>query len=240
MNRNIAIAAIIVSFVVGTLVASTPASGAKGGALQEVWDAIFGLQTQIDDLDESVATLEENTINCQNEFLVKKTTDRIIDEDFGYQEIEFIDNYELSPICESQLIPLSVDAGSDMTSYGNYYSDNTEFQTVFIGQCELESDGVLSENATFLDKITFSPVSITNDGTYELTINTNPSTAFVSGDFPDITITAALVEENESLPNPVPTPEELFGSFTMEVEITVADIYGNTVSDTVTYTCNPS
>jgi plastocyanin len=59
LNRNIAIALIVVAFVMGTLVASTPVSGAKGGAIQEVWDAIFGLQTQIDDLEERLTSLED-------------------------------------------------------------------------------------------------------------------------------------------------------------------------------------
>jgi len=55
--------AIAAAFVVGLIISSSLAfapPGQQGTKFQELWDAIFGLQTQFDDLEERVAALEDN------------------------------------------------------------------------------------------------------------------------------------------------------------------------------------
>ncbi len=56
--------AIAAAFVVGLIISSSLAfapPGQQGTKFQELWDAIFGLQTQFDDLEERVAALENPT-----------------------------------------------------------------------------------------------------------------------------------------------------------------------------------
>jgi len=58
LNRNIAIVLIIAAFVVGTFVSASTASAEKGGPFGEVWAAIFGLQTQVEDIEKRLDALE--------------------------------------------------------------------------------------------------------------------------------------------------------------------------------------
>ena len=58
MNKKIALLSIIGAFVIGTLVSSTSVSAEKGGPFTEIWASIFGLQTEVDELEKRVEALE--------------------------------------------------------------------------------------------------------------------------------------------------------------------------------------
>jgi len=58
LNRNVAIVLIISAFVVGTFVSASNVSAEKGGPFAEIWEAIFGLQTQVDIIEERLDALE--------------------------------------------------------------------------------------------------------------------------------------------------------------------------------------
>jgi len=49
---------IIAAFVTGTFVSASTASAEKGGQFTGIWEAIFGLQTQVDDIDKRLDALE--------------------------------------------------------------------------------------------------------------------------------------------------------------------------------------
>ncbi len=58
MNRNLAIVLIITAFVFGTLVSAGTVTAEKGGPFAEIWAAIFGLQTQVEDIEKRLDALE--------------------------------------------------------------------------------------------------------------------------------------------------------------------------------------
>ena len=58
MKRSLAILLIIIAFVAGTFVSATTVSAEKGGPFAEIWAAIFGLQTQVEDIEDRLDALE--------------------------------------------------------------------------------------------------------------------------------------------------------------------------------------
>ena len=58
MNRNFVILLIIAAFVTGTFVSSSTVTAEKGGPFAEIWAAIFGLQTQVESIEERLDALE--------------------------------------------------------------------------------------------------------------------------------------------------------------------------------------
>jgi len=59
LNRNLAIGFIITAFFTGTFVSTTSALAEKGeNPFAEIWEAIFGLQSDVDDLEKRVEALE--------------------------------------------------------------------------------------------------------------------------------------------------------------------------------------
>ena len=58
MNKKIVVVSIITAFFIGTLVSSSSVSAEKGGPFAEIWAAIFGLQTQVESIEERLDALE--------------------------------------------------------------------------------------------------------------------------------------------------------------------------------------
>ena len=110
---------------------------------------------------------------------------------------------------------------------------------MYIAECITNHEGIISEDATFYDSLTSTSISIENDGTYQLVTET-PEGLFQSGvglNFEEFGATVLLFEKSDNAG--ISTPEELIGTFSIVGEFTVTDIYGNTVSDTATFTCSP-
>ena len=246
MKNSVAALAIIASFAIGTIVAATPQVEAAGG-----WKEAFDqLLVQINVLEDKVQTLEGNAENCQNEFLVKQSIDDKYSETGYGGSIRYpIENYyELSANCESQVIPLNISVQDD-SAIGTYFTETTSWydeetgesgeQLVYIAECRKNFEGEISEDATFYHSFTVTSISVENDGTYPLVTET-PEGLFQSGiwaGFEEIGVTALLLEKSDNAG--ISTPEELIGTFSIVGEFTVTDIYGNTVSDTATFTCSP-
>ena len=59
LNRELAIFLIIGAFFAGTFISTIPVSAEKGGSpFAEIWEAIFGLQSDVDDLEKRIESLE--------------------------------------------------------------------------------------------------------------------------------------------------------------------------------------
>ena len=58
LNRNLVIILIIAAFVAGTFVSASTVSAEKGGPFLEIWEAIFGLQDEVTDLEKRIEALE--------------------------------------------------------------------------------------------------------------------------------------------------------------------------------------
>jgi plastocyanin len=58
LNRNLAVILIIIAFVSGIFISANTATAEKGGPFTEIWEAIFGLQTHVDSIEERLAALE--------------------------------------------------------------------------------------------------------------------------------------------------------------------------------------
>lgn len=247
MKNSVAALAIIASFTIGTMIAVTPQVEAAGG-----WKEAFDqLLIQINALEDKVQTLEENTENCQNEFLVKQS----VDEEFTYPRTHpgygnsYLKNfYELSENCQSQVIPLSITV-QDVSVVGIYRTEITSWydeeigeggeQFVYVVDCSINFEGEFSENATFYDSFTVNSISVENDGTHQLVIESSEGAwqSGIGGNPPELGMWALLFEKTDNVG--LSTAEELIGTFSIVGEFTVKDIYGNTVSDTATYTCSP-
>ena len=233
MKNSLAVIVIIASFVMGTMITATPQVEAAGG-----WKEAFDqLLVQINVLDEKVQILEENTENCQNEFLVKQS----IDEEFTIfpnhnprNTPNYLENiYELSTNCESEVIPLSITV-NDGSVIGTYSTETTSWydeetgesgeQLVYIADCLINSGGEFSENATFYDLVTITSISVENDGIHELVIETSEGTfqSGVGGNPPEVGMYALLFEKSDGVG--VSTAEELIGTFTIVGEFTIIDI----------------
>jgi len=59
LNRNFAVILIIIAFVSGIFISASTATAEKGGPFTEIWAAIFGLQTQVEDIKERLNALEK-------------------------------------------------------------------------------------------------------------------------------------------------------------------------------------
>ena len=255
MKNSVAALAIIASFAIGTIVTATPQVEAAGG-----WKEAFDqLLVQINVLEDKVQTLEENNVNCNNEWVIKNHLVNYQLSESCYDNIEFCEQefsvkrtfneFELSPICQAEVIPLSVIA-QDVSTTGIYATETTSWydeeteeigeELVYMVECNLNFEGYISEDATFYDSVSINSISIENDGTYELSSFMNPDNLYQAGfrGHPEDLEMSVLVFE-KSYGAGFGTAEEIIGTFSILAEVTVSDIFGNTVSDTATYTCSP-
>ena len=249
--------AIVASFVIGTIVTSTPQVEAAGG-----WKEAFDqLLVQINVLEDKVQTLEENNVNCNNEWVFKNQFVNYELSESCYDNIEFCEQefsvkrtfneFELSPICQAEVIPLSVIA-QDVSATGRYTIETTGWydeetgeegeQLVYQAHCILNFEGYISEDATFYDGITATGISVENDGTFELNSFLTPDdelyqSGFYGTLFPELILGVLTFEKSYGAG--IGTAEEVIGTFSILAEVTVSDIFGNTISDTATYTCSP-
>lgn len=222
-------------------------------------DSFFDIFTEItvhnqdvEDLDIRITSLEENTENCQNEFLVKQTVDKEFTDTSGYHPSGtfVLENfYELSTNCESKVIPINITV-NDVSTIGTYYTETSDWydeetgesgeQLVYIAECSINFEGEFSEDATFYDYSTITSISVENDGTHQLTLQgyQGIQQSVISGIIPEeMGMSVLLFEKWDDVG--ISTPEELIGAFSIVGEFTITDIYGNTVSDTATYSCSP-
>lgn len=221
------------AFVAGTIVATMPYVEAAGG-WKEAFDQLF---SKITALENKVNSLEENTVNCKNEYLIKGALHN---------------NYELSPICESQLTPLSIDAGTDKSATGVYISTvlpNEEQPdeppaVLYEAHCSITSDG--SVGGSYLRYVIVHSIATSNDGIYDIDVLKDSGlggiglTHSILDSLPAPIGMVAYALDSPEIPTPIPTAEEVIGTFTVEYNIEVRDWFSNVItSDTVTYTCHP-
>ena len=256
MKNSVAALAIIASFAIGTIFAATPQVEAAGG-----WKEAFDqLLVQINVLEDKVQTLEENNVNCNNEWVIKNHLVNYQLSESCYDNIEFCEEefstkrifpeFQLSPTCQAEVIPLSVIA-QDVSTTGIYTTETTSWydketgeigeELVYYVDCELGFEGYISEDATFYDSVSTNSISIENDGTYELSSFRTPDGLYqggFGGPLPgDLGMSVVVLEKSYGAG--FGTAEEIIGTFSVLGEVTVSDIFGNTVSDTATYTCSP-
>ena len=259
MKNSVAALAIIASFAIGTIVAATPQVEAAGG-----WKEAFDqLLIQINVLEDKVQTLEENSVNCYNEWVIKNQFVNYQLSESCYDNHEFCEQefstkrispeFQLSPTCQAEVIPLSVIA-QDVSTTGIYATETTSWydeetgengeQYAYLADCNLNFEGYISEDATFYDSVSINSISIENDGTYELSSFMTPDGLYQAGfgglhPIGDWLIGMNVLTLEKSYGAGFGTAEEIIGTFSILAEVTVSDIFGNTVSDTATYTCSP-
>ena len=223
MKNSVAVLAIIASFVIGTIVTATPQVEAAGG-----WKEAFDqLLIQINVLDEKVQTLEQNSVNCQNEIAIKRV----------------IRDYEFAPICEEVITLPSINLPNEINVQGTYFregfdelvetpNETYDYQGRFFAECDISP--LIMNSISDPDNLLDSPypnhslISFTHSGI--LTEN-------------DILVAPASIVSNEiyasELPTPIPSAEEAIGTFTTIFEVTITDVFGNSYSDTTTLSCSP-
>ena len=254
MKNSVAALAIIASFAIGTMITATPQVEAAGG-----WKEAFDqLLVQINVLEDKVQTLEENNVNCNNEWVIKNHLVNYQLSESCYDNIEFCEEefstkrifpeFQLSPTCQAEVIPLSVIA-QDVSTTGIYTTETTSWydeetgengeQYVYVAECSMNFVAEYNEDATFYEGISINAISVENDGTFQLVL-LDFNGLFQSGIFgeiPELSMAALTFEKTYGAG--LGTPEEIIGTFSILAEVTVSDIFGNTVSDTATYTCSP-
>jgi len=254
VNKGIWAGLVAIAFVAGSITIGTMvyASGDKNGKpFEAIWDAITELQNDFDDLFEQLTTLEDkvdsmesNPINCNNEY--------ILDGNFP--------DFDLSPICEANIVPLSFDAGTDQSATGVYTLEllphdeddpDSPLLALYEASCDIISDG--SVTGSYLNGLTISQDrdSTSNDGlitegTEDGSIQHSLGVFTDHNSFPTVKLRAIIfVLDLSDLPSPLPTAEEVIGSFTITFQIVAFDWLGDRDPDFlsdegfVTYTCNP-